>query len=69
MVISASMVSAKEPIVKTDNTAIAAENNAQAKRRVCVDVLTSCGKKAVACGENTAEIVENALLADALSCP
>lgn len=64
----AGLVSASEP-VKGNEKEVVSQENAQKLERMCVQVLTSCGKRAVACGETTMEIIGNALVADELSCP
>ena len=64
----AGLVSATEPTTEKESNSSKQENSKKVLR-TCVQVMTSCGKRAVACGETTVEIVENAWLADELSCP
>lgn len=65
-----SLISAKDGVEKNaKDSKERTQENVQKVKRHCVDVYTSCGKRGLACGETSMEILENSLILDEILCP
>lgn len=63
-------MSAKEPVERIgSDLKVESKENVQKVKRHCVDVYTSCGKRDVAYGETSMEILDNSLILDEILCP